>query len=87
MQGLVSQAVCVRCLNYKHVELLVNLLLVDLMEDILENIQHLHQKQIQLVLDDDKDAKRTFLIILLNIWKTVIEISRIVLKISTRFSS
>ena len=44
------------------------------MEDILENIQHLHQEQLQLVVDDDKDAKRTFLIILLYIWKTVIEI-------------
>ena len=55
-------------------ELLVNLLLVNFMEDILENIQHLHQEQLQLVVDDDKDAKRTFLIILLYIWKTVIEI-------------
>ena len=74
MQGLVSQAVCVRCLNCKHMELLVNLLWVVLMEEILENIPHLHQEQLQLVVDDDKDAKRTFLIILLYIWKTVIEI-------------
>ena len=74
MQGLVSQAVCVRCLNYKHVELFVNLLWVVLMEEILKNIQHLHQEQLQLVVDDDKDAKRTFLIILLYIWKTVMEI-------------
>ena len=55
-------------------ELFVNLLWVDLMEDILENIQHLHHEQLQLVVDEDKDAKRTFLIILLYIWKTVIEI-------------
>ena len=55
-------------------ELFVNLLWVDLMEDILENIQHLHHEQLQLVVDEDKDVKRTFLIILLYIWKTVIEI-------------
>ena len=74
MLGLVSQAVCARCLNCKHVELLVNLLWVVLMEEILENIPHLHQEHLQLLIDDDQDAKRTFLIILLYIWKTVIEI-------------
>ena len=55
-------------------ELLVNLLLVILMEEILDQIPHLQQEQLQLVIDNDKDAKRTFLIIILYLWKTVIEI-------------
>ena len=55
-------------------ELLVNLLVVVLMEEVLDHIQHLQQEQLQLVIDDDKDAKRTFLIIILYLWKTVIEI-------------
>ena len=55
-------------------ELLVNLLLVILMEEILDQIPHLQQEQLQLVIDNDKDAKRTFLIIILYLWKTVIKI-------------
>ena len=55
-------------------ELLVNLLVVVLMEEVLDHIPHLQQEQLQLVIDDDKDAKRTFLIIILYLWKTVIEI-------------
>ena len=55
-------------------EFLVNLLLVILMEEILDQIPHLQQEQLQLVIDNDKDAKRTFLIIILYLWKTVIEI-------------
>ena len=55
-------------------ELLVNLLLVVLMEEILDQILHLQQEHLQLVIDNDKDAKRTFLIIILYLWKTVIEI-------------
>ena len=55
-------------------ELLVNLLSVVLMEEILDQIPHLQQEHLQLVVDNDKDAKRTFLIIILYLWKTVIEI-------------
>ena len=55
-------------------ELLVNLLVVVLMEEVLDHIPHLQREQLQLFIDDDKDAKRTFLIIILYIWKTVIEI-------------
>ena len=55
-------------------ELLVNLLVVVLMEEVLDHIPHLQQEQLQLFIDDDKDAKRTFLIIILYLWKTVIEI-------------
>ena len=55
-------------------ELLVNLLVVVLTEEVLDHIPHLQQEQLQLFIDDDKDAKRTFLIIILYLWKTVIEI-------------
>ena len=44
------------------------------MEEILDQIPHLQQEHLQLVIDNDKDAKRTFLIIILYLWKTVIEI-------------